>query len=235
MLSSPSCWKGQCPRGRCGPLMMDRVSVDPSESGGFHGLVTKWDGTMRGAGSADRPACVYGRRGAVCRSSTRRSPTLRSSAPGARFGAGYKLIGRLGVSCSLGSCGLGIEDSLGEVIVLTNNPKRVLDEDVAAKFLQDALNQPQIKSLLPDEHFTGDGTPIEVWMSTKRFRPKGSEEPPVRSARRAERAFHSEQRTNQSHPSAMPVGLRRPLRWHPPESMRGEHRASGARVALPHS
>jgi hypothetical protein len=63
------------------------------------------------------------------------------------------------------------------------------------------LAQPRVKSLLSDDHFSVDGTLIEAWASMKSFRPKdGSEEPPG-PGRNAERNFHGEKRSNETHKS----------------------------------
>jgi transposase len=100
--------------------------------------------------------------------------------------------------------GLGIDDPVWDVTVFTKNRDRLLDGDVAAKFFQAVLDQPQVKALLSDEHFTVDGTLIDAWASMKSFKPKdgGGDEPPARGGgRNAERAFHGEKRSNDTHAS----------------------------------
>ena len=63
------------------------------------------------------------------------------------------------------------------------------------------LDQPRVKALLSDEHFSVDGTLIEAWASMKSFRPKdGSGEPPA-PGRNGERDFHGEKRSNETHAS----------------------------------
>ena len=85
--------------------------------------------------------------------------------------------------------------------MFTKNCDRLLDGDVAAKFLATVLGQPRVKALLSDEHFSVDGTLIEAWASVKSFRPKdGSGEPPG-PGRNGERDFHGEKRSNQTHAS----------------------------------
>ena len=85
--------------------------------------------------------------------------------------------------------------------MFTKNRDRLLEGEIAAKFLRAVLAQPKVKALLSDEHFSVDGTLIEAWASMKSFRPKdGSGEPPA-PGRNGERDFHGEQRTNDTHAS----------------------------------
>ena len=56
--------------------------------------------------------------------------------------------------------------------VFSKNRDRLLEADVAAKFLGAVLANPQVKPLLSDEHFSVDGTQIEAWASMKSFRAK---------------------------------------------------------------
>jgi Transposase DDE domain len=78
---------------------------------------------------------------------------------------------------------------------------RLLEAEVAAKFLKAVLDHAQIKPLLSDEHFSVDGTLIEAWASMKSFQPRdGSGEPPG-EGRNGERDFHDERRTNETHVS----------------------------------
>ena len=75
--------------------------------------------------------------------------------------------------------GLSMDAPVWDVTVFTKNRERLLAGDVAAKFLATVLDQPRVKTLLSDEHFSVDGTLIEAWASVKSFRPKdGSGEPP---------------------------------------------------------
>jgi transposase len=97
--------------------------------------------------------------------------------------------------------GLAMDAPIWDVSVFTKNRERLLDGEVAAKFLGVVVSQARVKKLLSDEHFSVDGTLIEAWASMKSFRPKdGSGEPPG-SGRNAERSFHGEKRSNESHVS----------------------------------
>jgi len=97
--------------------------------------------------------------------------------------------------------GLGVDDRVWDVTVFTKNRDRLLEGEVAAKFLRAVLAQPKVEALLSDEHFSVDGTLIQAWASMKSFRPKdGSGEPPA-PGRNGERDFHGERRTNDTHAS----------------------------------
>jgi transposase len=97
--------------------------------------------------------------------------------------------------------GLGVDDPVWDVTVFTKNRDRLVDGEIAAKFLRAVLAQPKVRALMSDEHFSVDGTLIQAWASLKSFRPKdGSGEPPA-PGRNGERDFHGEQRTNDSHAS----------------------------------
>jgi transposase len=68
--------------------------------------------------------------------------------------------------------GLGIDDPVWVATVFTKNRDRLLDADVAAKFMSELLAHKEVRKLLSDEHFSVDGTLIEAWASMKSFQPK---------------------------------------------------------------
>jgi transposase len=97
--------------------------------------------------------------------------------------------------------GLGVDDLVWDHSTFSKNRDRLLDADVAAKFLDAVLRHPKVKRLLSDEHFSVDGTLIEAWASMKSFRPKdGSDEPPD-PGRNGEKDFRGERRKNETHAS----------------------------------
>jgi hypothetical protein len=97
--------------------------------------------------------------------------------------------------------GLGVDDAVWDHSTFSKNRDRLLEADVAAKFLQAVLRHPKVARFLSDEHFSVDGTLVEAWASLKSFRAKdGSDEPPA-PGRNGERDFHGEQRTNDTHAS----------------------------------
>ena len=97
---------------------------------------------------------------------------------------------------------IGIDDPAWDHSVFSKNRDRLLDADIAAKFLGAILSHPKVKRLLSTDHFSVDGTLIEAWASIKSFKPKdGSDEPPSESGRNAEADFHGEKRSNETHAS----------------------------------
>ena len=80
--------------------------------------------------------------------------------------------------------GLGIDDPAWDQTTFGKNRDRLLEGDVAAKFLAAVLAHLKVKRLLSTEHFSVDGTLIEAWASSKSFRPKeDSDEPPAGGGR----------------------------------------------------
>jgi transposase len=99
--------------------------------------------------------------------------------------------------------GLGVDDPVWDHSVFSKNRDRLLDGDLAAKFLAAVLAQPRVKKLLSSEHFSVDGTLIEAWASMKSFKPKdGSDEPPAGGGRNAAADFHGKKRCNETHASS---------------------------------
>src|SRR4051794_18741156 len=98
--------------------------------------------------------------------------------------------------------GLGVDDAVWDVTVFTKNRDRLLEGEIAAKFLRAVLDQPRVKALLSDEHFSVDGTLIQAWASMKSFRPKDGRGEPPGPGRNGECHFHGEKRSNETHASA---------------------------------
>jgi len=97
--------------------------------------------------------------------------------------------------------GLGIDDAVWDATSFTQNRDRLLEGEIAAKFLAAVLAHGKVARLLSSEHFSVDGTLIEAWASLKSFRPRdGSGEPPA-PGRNGERDFHGEKRKNDTHAS----------------------------------
>ena len=97
--------------------------------------------------------------------------------------------------------GLSLDDAIWDETVFTKNRERLIEGDIANKFMAAVLGQEAVRALLSDDHFSVDGTLIEAWASLKSFRPKdGSGEPPP-PGRNGERDFHGEKRSNESHTS----------------------------------
>src|SRR4029434_4618170 len=97
--------------------------------------------------------------------------------------------------------GLGVDDPVWVPTVFSKNRDRLLEADVARKFLCELLSHKEVRALLSDEHFSVDGTQVAAWASMKSFVAKdGSDEPPS-LGRNGERDFHGEQRRNETHAS----------------------------------
>lgn len=97
--------------------------------------------------------------------------------------------------------GLSMDASIWDATVYSKNRDRLIEGDVAARFMQAVLGSRRVKMLLSDEHFSVDGTLIDAWASMKSFRPKdggGDDAPPGRNA---ERDFRGEKRSNETHAS----------------------------------
>jgi hypothetical protein len=71
--------------------------------------------------------------------------------------------------------GLGIDDPVWDHSTYSKNRDRLLEADIARRFLNGILEHPKVAPLLSDEHFTVDGTLVNAWASMKSFVPK---EPP---------------------------------------------------------
>jgi transposase len=98
--------------------------------------------------------------------------------------------------------GLGVDDAAWDHSSFTKNRDRLLSGEIAAKFLRAVLAQPGVKRLLSSEHFSVDGTLIEAWASIKSFRRKdGNDQGGDGAGRNAERNFHGEKRSNETHES----------------------------------
>src|SRR6202161_4428052 len=63
--------------------------------------------------------------------------------------------------------GIGIDDAAWDHSVFSKNRDRLLEGDIAAKFMRAILEQPRVKRLLSTDHFSVDGTLIEAWASMK--------------------------------------------------------------------
>jgi len=72
--------------------------------------------------------------------------------------------------------GLSMDEEVWDVSVFTKNRERLLDGEIAEKFLEQVIEPAKQQGLLSDEHFTVDGTLIEAWANRRSFHEK--EEPP---------------------------------------------------------
>src|SRR3954447_17943468 len=97
--------------------------------------------------------------------------------------------------------GLSMDAEIWDVTVFTKNRDRLIEGEIAVKFMAAVLSRPDVKALLSDDHFSVDGTLIEAWASMKSFRPKDGGGSPPGPGRNGERDFHGETRSNETHAS----------------------------------
>ena len=89
--------------------------------------------------------------------------------------------------------GLELDEPIWAVTVFTKNRDRLLNQDIAQRFL--ALVVAQAEPWLSDEHFTVDGTLIEAWAGHKSFQRKdGDPDDPGQN-------FRGQTRSNETHAS----------------------------------
>ncbi|MEC4594388.1 IS5 family transposase [Nitrospirillum amazonense] len=104
--------------------------------------------------------------------------------------------------------GLGVDNPAWDHSTFSKNRDRLLDGEIASKFLAAVLAQPRVKRLLSSEHFSVDGTLIEAWASQKSFKPKASPngqgddgDGGTGGGRNAPADFRGEKRSNETHES----------------------------------
>ena len=104
--------------------------------------------------------------------------------------------------------GLGMDDPVWDASTFCHNRDRLMEADVSAKLLCGVVEHKKVRRLLSRDHFSVDGTLIEAWASTKSFRPKGGGGGDAPPGRNAERDFHGEKRSNESHESTTDLDAR---------------------------
>jgi transposase len=115
---------------------------------------------------------------------------------------GYNLLFRWFV-------GLSMDAPVWDASSFSKNRDRLLDGDVAQRFLAAVVAQPRLAALMSDEHFSVDGTLIQAWASHKSFQPKPDAEPPsagstgqdAQGGRNAGQNWRGQKRSNETHRS----------------------------------
>ena len=103
--------------------------------------------------------------------------------------------------------GLGIDDGVWDASTFCKNRDRLLEAEIAAKFLSGIIAHKRVARLLSRDHFSVDGTLIDAWASMKSFRPKddggdgGHAGGGSGGGRNREQDFHGQKRSNESHAS----------------------------------
>ena len=98
--------------------------------------------------------------------------------------------------------GLGVDEAVWVPTVFTKNRDRLLEADVARKFLAELMEHKQLRKLLSDEHFSVEGTQIVAWASMKSFKAKDGSDDPPGPGRNGERNFHGQKPSNATHASS---------------------------------
>jgi transposase len=68
--------------------------------------------------------------------------------------------------------GLLEDEPSWDASTFSKNRERLLDSEIAAKFLTAVIANPRLRRLLSTQHFSVDDTLIEAWASMKSFQPK---------------------------------------------------------------
>ena len=98
--------------------------------------------------------------------------------------------------------GLHLDEEVWDATTFTKNRDRLMDADVAKKFLAQVVERADAQGLTSNEHFTVDGTLLEAWASLKSFQAKDAKDvPPPDDPGNPTVNFHGEKRSNDTHES----------------------------------
>jgi hypothetical protein len=87
-----------------------------------------------------------------------------------------------------------------DATTLSKNRQRLLDHDIADRFFV-AVRLTKLRRYTSSDHFSVDGTLLEVRASHKRFQPKGGPRGPLPPGRNPRSTSNGQRRTNQTHAS----------------------------------
>lgn len=96
--------------------------------------------------------------------------------------------------------GMGLDEPVWDHSSFSTNQERLIQTDIAAKFLQEVLEQARLGKLLSKDHFSVDGTLIQAWASLKSFKPKDEDQEPP-AGKNPDRDFKGEKLANETHSS----------------------------------
>jgi len=98
--------------------------------------------------------------------------------------------------------GLNLDERVWDATTFTKNRDRLLEAAVAKEFLAQVVEQARDAGLVSDEHFTVDGTLLDVWASMKSFQPKDKQAaPPPDDPGNPTVDFHGQKRSSETHQS----------------------------------
>jgi len=93
---------------------------------------------------------------------------------------------------------MSMVDEAFDASTFSRNRDRLLEHEVAHRFLQAVVGRAKKSRLMSTDHFSVDGTLIEAWASIKSFRPKEEED---RGDGNAWGDFRGQKRSNETHES----------------------------------
>lgn len=96
--------------------------------------------------------------------------------------------------------GLGLDEPVWDNSSFSTNQERLIETDVAARFLAEVLEQAKRSKLLSKDHFSVDGTLIQAWASLKSFKPRDDDQYPP-AGKNPTRDFKGEKLANETHAS----------------------------------
>lgn len=96
--------------------------------------------------------------------------------------------------------GLGLDEQVWDHSSFSTNQERLIQTDIATKFLAEVLEQAKRRKLLSKDHFSVDGTLIQSWASLKSFKPRDDDQEPP-AGKNPERDFKGERLSNETHSS----------------------------------
>ena len=98
--------------------------------------------------------------------------------------------------------GLNLDEEMWDATTFTKNRDRLLEADVAKRFLAEVVELARKQDFVSDEHFTVDGTLLEAWAGAKSFQPKeGKHLPPPDDPGNPTVNFRGQRRSNETHES----------------------------------
>jgi transposase len=113
--------------------------------------------------------------------------------------------------------GLGIDDAVWDHSVFSKSRDRLLEGEIAAKFMAAVLTQSNVRQLLSTDHFSVDGTLVEAWASMKSPRTKITNLPQTVDAmkRSTSAARSGATRLTPQPVILMPCSIAKALAWRP--------------------
>jgi len=97
--------------------------------------------------------------------------------------------------------GMGLDESVWDHSSFSTNQERLIQTDIATRFLAEILEQAKRGKLLSKDHFSVDGTLIQSWASLKSFKPKNDDQT-APGGKNPTRDYQGEKLTNDTHVSS---------------------------------